>query len=45
KSIKFDKAPLIEKKLLGIKGQYLLFEDDLVMNMRSQTGYKITITD
>ncbi|MFT4987160.1 MAG: hypothetical protein ACI8U0_002807, partial [Flavobacteriales bacterium] len=42
KSIKFDKAPLIEKKLLGIKGQYLLFEDDLVMNMRSQTGYKIT---
>jgi len=43
KSVKFDKAPLIEKKLLGIKGQYLLFEDDLVMNMRSQAGYKITI--
>ncbi len=44
KSIKFNKAPLIQKKLLGIKGQYLLLEDDLVMNLRSQAGYRITIS-
>jgi len=44
KSVKFDKAPLIENKLLGIKGQYLLLEDDLVINLRSQAGYKITLS-
>ena len=44
KSLKFNKAPLIEKKLLGIKGQYLLLEDDLVLNLRSQAGYKISIS-
>lgn len=43
KSIKLDKVPLINKKLVGIKGQYLIFEDDFVMNMRSHAGYKISI--
>ena len=27
KSIKLDKVPIIEKKLVGIKGQYLIFYD------------------
>lgn len=43
KSIKLDKSPLIEKTLNGIKGQYLIFDDDSVMNMRSHAGYKISI--
>ena len=30
KSMKLDKFPLIEKKLVGIKGQYLLFDDESV---------------
>lgn len=43
KSLKLDKVPLINKKLLGIKGQYLIFEDDFVINMRSHAGYEISI--
>ena len=43
KSIKLDKVPVIEKKLVGIKGQYLIFEDETVMNMRSHSGYKVAI--
>lgn len=43
KSIKLDKFPEIEKILVGIKGQYLIFDDDTVMNLRSHTGYRITI--
>lgn len=42
-SIKLDKVPLIEKKLKGIKGQYLIFSDDTVFNMRSHSGYKVTL--
>ena len=37
-----DKAPLIEQKLVGIKGQYLIFEDQ-VTNLRSHGGYRITV--
>lgn len=43
KSLKFDKMPIIEKKLTGIKGQYLIFDDESVLNLRSHTGYKITL--
>ena len=43
KSMKFDKFPVIEKKLNGIKGQYLIFDDETVINMRSQAGYRIAI--
>ena len=43
KSIKLDKIPEIEKKLVGIKGQYLIFDDDTVMNLRSHTGYQVTV--
>ncbi len=42
-SMKLDKVPLIQKKLVGIKGQYLIFEEGKVMNMRSHSGYKITL--
>lgn len=43
KSMKLDKVPMIQKKLMGIKGQYLLFEDDTVINLRSHSGYEIQI--
>ena len=43
KSMKLDKVPLIEKKLVGIKGQYLIFEDDTVINIRSHSGYEVAL--
>ncbi len=43
KSIKLDKLPFFEKKLIGIKGQYLLFDDNTVINIRSHEGYLISI--
>lgn len=44
KSMNFDKNPLIEGELLGIKGQYLLFDQDRVINIRSQSGYLVSIS-
>lgn len=41
KSIGFDKYPKIEGTLKGIKGQYLIFENDLVLNIRKHNGYFI----
>jgi hypothetical protein len=40
RSHNFDKAPVVEGRLHGIKGQYLLF-DTGVINMRKFTGYEI----
>lgn len=42
KSVGFDKTPMIEGKLVGIKGQYLIFSDQRVINMRKHTSYEIT---
>ena len=44
KSMKLDKVPLFEKKLVGIKGQYLIFDDNTVMNVRSHEGYHISLS-
>ena len=41
KSLNFEKTPEITGKLLGIKGQYLFFENDYVLNIRKFTGYFI----
>lgn len=41
KSISFDKTPELGGKLVGIKGQYLLFEDQQVINIRKHTGYEV----
>ena len=41
-SLGFDKNPKIEGTLLGIKGQYLIF-DTGVINLRKHQGYKINI--
>lgn len=43
KSLKLDKEKVIEKKLIGIKGQYLIFEDGGVLNVRSHSGYRVKI--
>ena len=39
KSVNFDKLDLIEGKLIGIRGQYLIFEDNQVFNVRRHNGY------
>lgn len=43
KSLGFDKTPSIEGVLTGIKGQYLLFENDMVLNIRKHNGYYISL--
>lgn len=44
KSLKLDNTPEIKGKLTGIKGQYLIFEDGGVFNIRSHAGYRVMIT-
>jgi len=41
-SYNFDKEPIIEDKLLGIKGQYLIFEGG-VINLRKFSGYEVEL--
>lgn len=43
-SIGFEKQPEYEGKLVGIKGQYLIFENGIVLNVRKYTGYVVTLT-
>lgn len=43
KSFNLDKTPEIEGTLLGIKGQYLIF-DTGVINMRKYAGYHLTVS-
>jgi hypothetical protein len=38
-----DAQPTIEGKLLGIKGQYLMFDKSRVINIRKHGGYKIKL--
>jgi len=42
KSLSFDKESVIEGTLMGIKGQYLIF-DKGVLNMRKHQGYELTL--
>lgn len=42
-SLSFDSQPNISGKLTGIKGQYLLFDDGSVLNIRKHNGYYIKI--
>ena len=44
KSISLDKTPEISAKLIGIKGQYLIFDDKRVLNIRKHNGYYVKIT-
>ncbi|MNS64290.1 hypothetical protein D3C72_974110 [compost metagenome] len=42
-SLSLDKTPSFEGKLTGIKGQYLLFENGTVFNIRGSEGYVVKI--
>ena len=44
KSFNIEKFKSIDKKLIGIKGQYLIFDDNHVLNVRKYTGYNFTIS-
>ena len=44
KPLNLDKTPSYEGVLKGIKGQYLIFEDNTVFNVRSNEGYVVSIT-
>ena len=43
-SINLDKVPSFTGKVSGIKGQYLLFEDGTVFNVRSNEGFVVRIS-
>ena len=42
-SLNLDKSPQFSGKLMGIKGQYLIFEDGTVFNVRTFEGYVVRI--
>lgn len=44
KSLNLAKTPFIQGKLKGIKGQYLIFEDGSVFNVRNNEGNVVNIT-
>lgn len=43
KTLNLEKTPQYEGVLKGIKGQYLLFENDVVFNVRSSEGYVVEL--
>ncbi len=44
KSLNLEKTPEYSGVLKGIKGQYLIFEDDTVFNVRNNEGYVVQLT-
>ncbi|PIB29149.1 hypothetical protein BFP77_08085 [Maribacter sp. 4U21] len=44
KSLNLDKTPNFSGVLKGIKGQYLIFDDNTVFNVRGNEGYYVGIT-
>lgn len=44
KSLNLSKTPNYEGKLVGIKGQYLIFEDNTVFNVRANEGLVVDIS-
>ena len=42
-STKLDKAPVISGKLVGVKGQYWMWEDGRVWNVRAHAGSRVEI--
>ena len=43
-SLNLDKTPNFSGKLAGIKGQYLIFEDGTVFNVRTYEGYVVKMS-
>ncbi|GAA3508579.1 DUF2797 domain-containing protein [Aquimarina addita] len=44
KSLNLEKTPVFSGILKGVKGQYLIFEDDTVFNVRNSEGYVVGLT-
>lgn len=44
RSLSLDKTPTYHGTLKGIKGQYLIFEDNTVFNIRGSEGYYVGLT-
>jgi hypothetical protein len=44
KSIQPEKTPSISATLIGIRGQYLIFGDGRVLNVRKCAGYEVRLT-
>jgi hypothetical protein len=44
KSINLDKQASFSDRLVGIKGQYLIFETDFVFNVRRHKGYEVDLS-
>jgi hypothetical protein len=44
KSLNIEKQENYAGKLKGIKGQYLIFEDNTVFNIRNNEGFKVNLT-
>ena len=42
-SLNFDKNPVVSGVLTGIKGQYLMFDKNRVINMRKFGGYQVRV--
>ena len=40
-SVSLDKVPDLQGRLMGFKGQYALFADGRVLNIRSHAGYRV----
>lgn len=43
KILKLDKYKIFNNKLKGIKGQYLIFKNNYILNIRSHIGYILNI--
>jgi hypothetical protein len=43
KTLNLEKTPMYSGKLKGVKGQYLLFDDTTVFNVRNSEGYKVIV--
>ena len=43
KSLNIIKSKKYTGKIIGIKGQYLIFDDDTVFNIRSNEGVKVSL--
>ena len=44
KSLNLEKTPEYSAVLKGVKGQYLIFEDGTVFNVRNSEGFKVELT-
>lgn len=44
KSLNLVKTPLYEERLAGVKGQYLIFENDTVFNVRGNEGLVVELS-